>query len=63
MKTATILDQQYGTFALEYDNNLGKKNTMRLEALTYDRALREARQFLGIQADDYDQDGNHWDVE
>ncbi len=52
-----------GTFGLEYDNNLGQKNTMRLDALTYDRAVREARAFLGIQADNYDADGNLWEIE
>jgi hypothetical protein len=63
MKIATILDQQFGTFGLEYDNTLGKKNVMRLDATTYERALQEARSFLGIQADGYDADGNLWELD
>jgi hypothetical protein len=63
MKIARILDQADERFALEYDNTLGKKNTMRLDALTYERAIREARSFLGINSDDHDEDGNEWQVE
>ncbi|HWV98554.1 MAG TPA: hypothetical protein VNZ64_02560 [Candidatus Acidoferrum sp.] len=63
MKVAQILDQAGGTFALEYDNTLGKKNTMRLDAFTYDHALREAKSFLGINADDRDADGTEWHIE
>jgi hypothetical protein len=63
MKTAQILDQAGGTFGLEYDNTLGKKNTMRLDALTYEHALREAKSFLGIKNDDHDADGTEWHIE
>jgi hypothetical protein len=63
MKIARILDQASGAFGLEYENTLGKKNTMRLEALTYEKAIREARSFLGIDADDHDADGSQWDLE
>ena len=63
MKIAKILDQDGGTFALEYDNTLGKKNTMRLDALTYERAIGEAKSFLGIDSDDHDADGALWQVE
>jgi hypothetical protein len=63
MKIAKILDQDGNRFALEYDNTLGKKNTMRLDALSYERALREARSFLGINSDNQDEDGNLWQVE
>jgi hypothetical protein len=63
MKIARIMDERRGEFGLEYDNTLGKKNTMRLEAMTYERAIREARSYLGIKDDNHDEDGNVWDVE
>jgi hypothetical protein len=63
MKTARILETDPDMFGLEYDNNLGKKNTMRLDALTYEKAIREAKSFLGINADDTDADGTLWNVE
>jgi hypothetical protein len=63
MKIARILDEADGAFGLEYDNTLGKKNTMRLDSQTYDSAIREARSFLGINADDCDADGTQWDIE
>ena len=63
MKIATILDQQFGTFGLEYDNTLGKKNMMRLDAITYEKAIQEAKSFLGIKEDGYDADGNLWELE
>jgi len=63
MKTARILDQERDTFGLEYDNTRGEKNTMRLDSLTYEKAIREARSFLGINDDDRDEDGTQWEVE
>jgi len=63
MKTARILDQDNGGFGLEYDDTRGAKNTMRLDALTYERAVREARSFLGIKGDNQDEDGTLWEVE
>ena len=63
MKIARILDQADDRFALEYDNTRGDKNRMSLDALTYERAIREARSFLGIRSDDSDEDGNLWQVE
>ena len=63
MKRAVILDQPQGQFALEYDNTLGRKNQMRLDAETYDEAIREARSFLGINEDDHDEAGDCWSVE
>lgn len=63
MKLATILDQGPTQFALEYDNTVGLKNQMRLDANTYEKALREARTYLGINADDCDDAGDHWTVE
>ncbi len=63
MKIARILDQAGGAFGLEYDNTLGKKNTMRLDAFTYEKAIREAKSFLGINANDCDAEGAQWDLE
>jgi len=63
MKRATVLDESFGFFGLEYDNTVGQKHTMRLDAATYDEALREARSFLGIKEDDRDEDGELWTVE
>ena len=54
---ARVVDEDPDGFRLEYDNTLGKKNVMRLEALTYERAIREARSFLGINAEDRDMEG------
>jgi len=63
MKIARIFDQDAETFAVEYDNTLGKKNRMRLEATTYEGAIREAKSFLGIDAQNTDSDGAVWQVE
>jgi hypothetical protein len=63
MKTAIILDQDDGSFVLEYDNTLGKKNTMRLDAVTYEQAVREAKSFLGINQENLDADGTVWTVD
>ncbi len=63
VKVGRILDEEDGAFGLEYDNTLGEKNTMRLDALTYDGAVREARSFLGIREDDHDEDGDRWAIE
>jgi hypothetical protein len=63
MKIARIFDQHPDAFRLEYDNTLGKKNTMRLDAGTYEKAVREAKAFLGINAENHDADGTLWDIE
>jgi len=63
MKIARILDQERGTFGLEYDDTRGEKNMMRLDSLTYEKAIREAKSFLGIGDDDHDEDGTVWQVE
>ena len=63
MKIARIFDQDDETFAVEYDNCIGKKNRMRLEATTYEGAIREAKSFLGINAENTDGDGTLWQVE
>jgi hypothetical protein len=64
MKTARILDSESDdNFSLEYDNTLGQRNTMRLDALTYEKALLEARSYLGIDDLNQDADGTHWEIE
>jgi hypothetical protein len=63
MKTARILEEEDESFGLEYDNNLGQKNTMRLEAATYERAVREAKIFLGIGEENLDSDGTEWKID
>jgi hypothetical protein len=63
MKIGQIFDKKDGGFGLEYENTLGKKNTMQLDAFTYENAIREAKSFLGINADDRDADGTQWEIE
>ena len=63
MKTATILDQEHDTFGLEYDDTRGTKNRMRLDSLTYEEAIQEAKSYLGINEENQDADGNLWEVE
>jgi hypothetical protein len=63
VKTARITDEDDDSFCLEYDNNLGQKNTMRLDATTYERAVREAKSFLGIDEGNLDGDGIEWKFE
>lgn len=62
-KIARILEESDGVFSLEYDNTRHEKNTMSLDAVSYQRALREARSYLGIQEDNRDDDGALWDIE
>ena len=63
LKIAMILDQEHDTFGLEYDDTRGTKNMMRLDALTYEKAILEARSFLGINDNNQDADGDLWEVE
>ena len=63
MKFGRILDEEGGSFSLEYDNTLGKKLTMRLDAVSYERALREAKSYLGIDAESQDAAGDEWHLE
>jgi hypothetical protein len=63
MKIARILEEESDAFCLEYDNTLGKTNKMRLDASTYETALREAKAFLGINVNNQDGDGAVWDLE
>lgn len=63
MKIARIFDQDAETFAVEYDNSIGKKNRMRLEATTYEGAILEAKSYLGINIENVDGDGTLWQIE
>ncbi|MBI2946509.1 MAG: hypothetical protein HYY23_02615 [Verrucomicrobia bacterium] len=63
MKRARILDEEDGSFGLEYDNTRGEKNTMRLDAFTYERAILEAKSFLGIKDDNCDEAGDLWELD
>ena len=63
MKMARILDEPGGTFRVEYDNARGHKQTTRLEAMTYEQALREARSYLEIGEGDCASSGAQWDIE
>ena len=50
-------------FRLEYDDTIGHKHNARLEATTYEQALREARSYLEIGDGDCDGEGAQWDIE
>ena len=63
MKIGRILDEAGGTFRLEYDDTLGHKRNTRLDAMTYEQALREARSYLEIGEGDCDAEGAQWDIE
>ena len=63
VKLARVVDEEDDSFALEYENTLGKKNVMRLDAFSYEQAVREAKSFLEISADGRDTDGAQWDLE
>ncbi len=57
---ARILDEEDDSFCLEYPNRSGAKSFMRLEAATYEGAIREAKSYLGIGLDDRDEHGTLW---
>ena len=63
LKTARILDMEDEGFGLEYDNDLGSRNTMRLYSITYENAVREARVFLDLNQQSIDPDGTTWEIE
>jgi hypothetical protein len=63
LKTARILDLDDGGFGLEYDNNVGRRNTTRLDAVTYEKAVAEARGFLDLDEQSTDPGGTTWEVE
>jgi hypothetical protein len=61
VKRAIIVDDEGDTFSLEYDTTIGTRNVMRLEASTYEGAIREAKAFLGI-AENCDEAGDVWEI-
>lgn len=63
MKTGRILEHDFDNFGLEYDDTLGRRNTMRLDASTYEKAIREAKAFLGIDEQNTDAEGALWEIE
>jgi hypothetical protein len=63
LKSARIVELEDGDFSLEYDNNLGNQNSMRLDAASYESALREAKFFLNINQQSIDPDGTTWEIE
>jgi hypothetical protein len=63
MKIARILEEAGDAFRLEFENTLGHKQNMRLDATTYPQALREAKSYLEIGNDGRDSDGVEWDIE
>ena len=62
-KIARVVDRPNGYFGLEYDNTRGEKNSMHLDALDYEAAIREAKSFLGIDDDNRDEEDVLWDLE
>lgn len=62
MKRAIILDQEDEAYGVEYDNTVGTRNTMRLEAATYEDAILETKSFLGI-TENCDEDGTVWEID
>ncbi len=62
MKRATILDHEDEAFGVEYDNTIGTRNTMRLEASTYEDAILETKSFLGI-TENLDEEGTVWEID
>jgi hypothetical protein len=63
MKIARIQDEPGGMFRLEYEDTRGRTQNTRLEAMTYEQALREARSYLEIGEDGRDSEGAQWDIE
>jgi hypothetical protein len=61
-KRAIIVDQEDEAYGVEYDNTIGSKNTMRLEATNYEDAILEAKSFLGITKD-RDEHGTVWEID
>jgi hypothetical protein len=60
---AKILDQEDDSFCLEYPTHAGATTVMRLEAATYEGAIREAKAYLGIGDDDRDEKGSLWQID
>jgi hypothetical protein len=62
LKRAIIVDQEDEGFGVEYDTTIGTRNTMRLEATTYEDAILETKSFLGI-TENRDEDGTVWEID
>ena len=62
-KLARILDQDDGSFCLEYPVRNGETTEMRLEATTFEGAIREAKSYLGIDEDNRDDKGAVWEID
>jgi hypothetical protein len=62
VKRAVILYQEDEAFGVEYDNTIGTKNTMRLEATAYEDAILEIKSFLGI-TENRDEHGTVWEID
>jgi hypothetical protein len=62
MKRAVILYEEDDSFGVEYDNTIGSRNTMRLEATSYEDAILEIKSFLGI-TEDRDEHGTVWEID
>jgi hypothetical protein len=60
---AKILDQEDDSFCLEYPKRNGETTVMRLEASTYEGAVREAKAYLGIGDDNRDEKGALWEID
>jgi CRISPR/Cas system-associated protein Cas7 (RAMP superfamily) len=60
VKLARIVDQDDDTFCLEYPTRSGETTMMRLEASTYEGAIREAKTYLEVGEDDRDATGAVW---
>ena len=61
-KRAIIMDGEEDDFIVEYDTTIGTRNTMRLEAASYEDAIEETKSFLGI-TDDRDEHGTFWEIQ
>ena len=57
---ARILDQEDDSFCVEYPTHTCETSVMRLEATTYEGAIREAKSYLGIGEDNRDEKGFLW---
>lgn len=56
MKTARMLDRENEGFGLGYDTDIGRRSTLHLAAVTDERAMREAKSFLGIDPQNFGAD-------
>lgn len=57
MKIARVLDAEGGGFGLNYDSAMGEKNLVRPDAVSCEKAIREAEFYLNIITDHFEADG------